>query len=135
MNYLMCDKCFEIYNTDKIKNQRCPKYNCEGTLFTIDELIMYAIQILNRKNYFTTYCCSGHYHELDGINSYVYFVNKLTPEIRIPEGWEIDSKNKKIIRYDREISDNLKFYHLAIAMESLLDWAKKLPNRGYTYES
>ena len=86
MNYLMCKRCFEIYNADKTKSKRCPKYNCEGELFAIDELIMYAIQILNRKKYSTIYCCSGHYHESKGITSYVYFTEKITPKMGLPKG-------------------------------------------------
>ena len=62
----LCLECGEIYDSDwlfkRIRSEyiQCPKTNCVGTLFEVDELLLPTIKILNEKGYSTKFCCSGH---------------------------------------------------------------------------
>ena len=63
----MCNRCFELYNIENLRTDRhgylvayCPKYDCDGTVYPIDELIVPMIRKLNKSGFVTRYCCAGH---------------------------------------------------------------------------
>lgn len=130
---LMCPHCYEICMIDM---DRKLKYNvkddCKITTFTkffgkckhchkfadyieIDGNIAKTIKILNRKGYFTKFCCEGHdkvKRKNDKVSlAYIYFDNGLKYLefiIKVlPDSWYIDQndiiKNKLIIRAKRDI--------------------------------
>ena len=70
MSKYLCLKCHEIYDFNKryyslnnIDYTICPKTNCLGKVVEIDELMLPIIIKLNKLNFKTTYCCSGHYYD------------------------------------------------------------------------
>lgn len=64
----------------------------------LDELITSTIIELNKKGYYTKFCCSGHWYQ-NKPNTYIYFLDNCLPDI-VPEGFivqenqllELDSK-------------------------------------------
>jgi hypothetical protein len=137
----VCLDCFEIYKeeslqSDKVNNfQYCPKHSCIGEVVEIDELMLPVIIELNKKNYYTKYCCAGHYYDRSP-NSYIFFEDcvKLPS---LPEGYEYDKDNSNTIRnyFSQYINNDQEIYnednYFEIINENantLLRWAKSLPN-------
>ena len=79
IKYFMCDHCYSyikgnysasisfkaidslhVYNnTDNVVSIKCP-YCEEGEMFEIDPYMINPIRLLNRKGYYTKFCCEGH---------------------------------------------------------------------------
>jgi hypothetical protein len=73
----------------------CPKVMCDADLVEIDDLITPVIISLNRKNYITTYCCSGHITgPYNFLGSYIKFTedsfDKLIKNNPPPKYWCYD---------------------------------------------
>lgn len=66
MSYKICLCCYEIFYPNQVKSMAmCPRLECGGTvLIEIDDLMMPTIIELNRKAYYTQFCCSSHLPEL-----------------------------------------------------------------------
>ena len=152
---LMCPNCYGIcmLNMDR-KLKYTVKDDCKISTFTkifgdckhchkfadyieIDGNIAKTIKILNRKGYFTKYCCEGHdkvKRKNDKVSlAYIYFKNDLTYlefiEKVLPNSWYIDqndiNKNKLIIRAKKGIP-------LKKRINDIQKMAKKLDDLKYT---
>ena len=121
--------------------------------FIIDELIALPIQVLNRKGYFTEFCCAGHPFEndWDEFDSMIVFKEGISLPL-LPTGWKVfDNLNPDIVwsnvpegqehrpeldkrLHIEKIYPNLNrgFYVIYLdilkSMEELYTWALKLPN-------
>ena len=141
--YGLCEKCYEMIDLSQHRNEWWDDYiccHCGETSFglEIDEMILPAISELNKKGYFTQYCCSG--HSLDGSphrdtinNFYIFFKKKCEPSMP-PEQSDIkiESDSDGTI-YRKVFSSDLNYFRL---FEMILDfnkevykWAKSLPER------
>lgn len=111
----------------------------------IDELIAPTIQILNRKGYKTTHCCSGHpltdwlwnegkekYRKSQNLpSSYISFEEGITLPI-LPPGFVIDdSENRRLIIRKNDYAYYATSFELSRlifeAMAQLYQWAFYLP--------
>ena len=136
----MCPECGQAYYAHMIKEQPfgrtlewyCPNYDCDGTvLFTIDELMIPAVQKLNRLGYRTEFCCSGHnrnmrlpkdYGTIDPPDKlaeygYIKFHHRHIPET-CPVGWIFDDQYIGVIRSRCD--------SLAWSIQNLEDWVATL---------
>lgn len=155
----ICDECYKIYNlytfikTNGIYEPiidsqiNCLNKNCTGLLFEIDELFAPIISILNKKNYKTLYCCSGHirpdqeiiYNKTYekrfknyAIESYIVF-DKDVKIPNIPKGYsfdkitgsDLDNTIRKVFNSNKRTSTLLR--EISLNAISVLDWAEKLP--------
>jgi len=90
MNYNLCMSCFEIFNPMQVKSLAFfPRMSCgKSILVGIDDLMMDPIIILNKKRYFTEFCCSGHlpeFHYQDyetGARIYIDFIPQIESEVK-----------------------------------------------------
>lgn len=93
----------ESYENYNIKICKCGKEDVEA--FELDNDIASAISKLNKKGFYTLYCCSGH---KDGsIEGYILFKNKdiLDYLYLLPISWDIDLEWLKHIGSVKIISD------------------------------
>jgi len=146
----VCDSCFHIQK--RYRRSKCEE--CKSETFICDEWIAPTIQILNRKGYKTSFCCSGHvitipYHFKEPDKEevvilyhcwgcYIFFdiPQKELLKIKLPEGYELDKKHRKdpeprTIRYSGQFapgsySEAIGGFHKS--MSDLYEWASKLPN-------
>lgn len=150
MSLYYCLCCGEIYKepprrfSDEYGEYACPKASCYGSVIEVDELILPVIAELNRKGYYTEYCCSGHYYERN-IASYIMFEEGIALP-SLPDGWKLDTDTFKnrgrycirfIDRFEKMNADEdqwfledymaINFVTINSAMNNLLAWAIKLP--------
>ena len=66
----LCPDCLTVYDGELLNHDfssgydiPCPRSDCEGNAFEIDELMIPTIQTLISKGYTTDFCCSGHYEK------------------------------------------------------------------------
>ena len=133
MAYYMCTNCLRIFCMGR-QLVRCPQPSCGcfDALAEVDELILPAIHILNKKGYVTTACCSGHYVS-DSKKTYIMF-DEAVELPSLPDGFCFDPHNKNVIESVSSgergmdapvsISDMFEVYDNII---SLLRWAEGLP--------
>jgi hypothetical protein len=137
-----CLDCEEVY-CDEVKaltikissrlNNRyipCPKNCCYGEIVFIDEMFLPVIKTLNHKNYFTEYCCSGHFSDFSG--SYIKFSPKVLVLPSLPIGYKLENYDGVLVirrLYDENLSEN--DYHKLLLSNAIttLDWAQSLPVR------
>ena len=115
-----------LFFSKNYKMTKCPKCKSKYVdMIELDPNISKAISLLNKKGYFTSYCCEGHGRYDTG---YVVFTNKyqvLEHLNTLPITWCLDyndikqQKSKLIIRTE--------YCNKAEAMVDLLDWANGLP--------
>ncbi len=128
----MCPVCYKIYDHKFIKSHeyyglRCPDIECgsgEEELFEIDDLMVKPVRILNKKGYYTKYCCSGHLYRRY-VSAYIKF-NEETCPVGAPKGWKKDGED--CIRYEKPSE---KVTSLNYIMD-LIKWCEELPeNEDY----
>jgi hypothetical protein len=125
MVYIRKDN-FEFANSN-IENG----YLKDFLFFEVDDLISFAISLLNKKGYNTIMSCSGHPFQNNGL--WVSFEEHYYFKTNLPQGFELFYKDDILfITYEfksqidsidilREITNvNIRFYQ----------WVKKLPNKG-----
>ena len=148
---LMCPKCFSTYiievdrkiyaNYSIEKGNRifpcsnfiglCKKCGLYGEFIEIDGNIGKTIEILNKKGYYTKFCCEGHKKnkkEYTDLQSYIYFSNNLeymnVIKEYLPKSWYIDyddmRENRLSIRSKKDIS-------LKQRIKDIQKMAKELP--------
>lgn len=154
---LLCTSCFEIFKdelkysfnfildkfsylfgggSDRITDEFdsgvvCPISNCPGSIIEVDELMLPTIIELNRKGYYTKFCCSGHYYD-NCPNLYICFDDSYDfKNTKLPPGFKCkeDDENSIISKgYGRIVkSDKLRKQIIKDA-EILYEWARKLPS-------
>ena len=155
--YCMCTKCKEIYEADSLKEESkindysvsCPKSNCKGMVFEIDEEMIPIISILLDKGYLTMYCCQGHIAEDLYTQIYIMIRGNLEFNNLInyapPEGYTLKNftshdviNNKtidavmieRIVNYE-ENSYSERMRMLIEERLKLLKWVEDLPERYY----
>lgn len=91
---MMCNECFSVVKESELPymSNKCPVQKCNGELFDIDELMIPAISVLNKKGYKTTYCCAGHYCENEECGMYVGMITD-TNLPKLPNGFSIEKGN------------------------------------------
>jgi len=116
---------------NKVENCECTQQN----IAEIDDLISETIQILNKKGYKTTACCSGHNYDVNDISrtyilfKYDYNFSHLPPcDFKVIESrFSIDlrwiHKAIVVVESDEQLCSKKK---LSDINESLLDWAIEL---------
>lgn len=124
----ICMKCYEIYREDlpTIKGEYnfCPKATCYGEVVEIDELMFPTIIELNKKGYFTEYCCSGHYYEKSP-NSYIKFQEDVELP-SLPKGYKLEPNlNNSGVTIRRHYDDG-DFDSIVKSATELFKWAKSL---------
>jgi hypothetical protein len=73
---LICEVCWEPYRGNNHHLQDgdpCPRRECAGTIWDIDEMLLPTIILLNEKGYATSQCCSGHFHSKTYAFGYISF--------------------------------------------------------------
>ncbi len=114
----LCTHCM-----NNVKHCCCSKL---PTIFTdIDENIQEAIVLLNRKGYFTSYCCEGH----DWIHNqaYICFQAHFKFPLELPPYW-FEEGNTIRLNYKEALEGNENFEEVKMRkMEEFLEWAKALP--------
>ena len=122
----VCMSCYEVYDDFYARQfEFCPKAECfGGEVVPIDELMIPAIIELNKKGYYTEFCCSGHVYDVSA-GGYIKFAEGIDLGNH-PIGWEIEQAHidgADIIRYNFESDDKMdKYIEIMDAMESLMVW-------------
>jgi hypothetical protein len=137
---LMCEDCFSQYNIKRRSGLCCKE--CSGELVEIDENFIEAIILLNKKRYYTDFCCSGHPNSKDCHDAYISFKNDIILPY-LPNGYMYDKDRYFYIDFSKFDID-----HFAIRIEfgetdliklqkeilesaiNVLDWAISLPDRN-----
>jgi len=126
---------YDIYNTvPKNKVTYADYYNEDEALsyVEIDDDIVYVIQTLNRKGYFTRFCCSGHYgydsselYDENINNGYIFFKDAVNFK-SLPKC--VKQESSHIIRFWFESESNTteRFYELNNIVRELSIWADGL---------
>ena len=129
----MCEKCYEV-DTRKYKFGRTCKH-CGGLLVQIDEMILPAISLLNKKGYHTKFCCSGHTY--DSFPPYLYFEPYICFERYVklpclPDGFRYErdcAENRFVVRKNMPDDCENTYKHMEILKSNLalIEWATELP--------
>lgn len=129
MGYWLCLQCFETFHGDRFmpnptRKKMCPKAGCSGDLVEIDELMLEPIRILNQKEYYTAYCCSGHTYRDYG-EMYIAFANGIKVNTA-PEGWKLEGGHSIRHKFKEGISKTEKLKDICKHISTLVDWAEGL---------
>jgi len=139
----ICLDCYEVFDEEIMKNAKkthyecsdvvnCPKTKCLGSVVEIDELMFPIIKILNKKGYYTRYCCSGHIYHIS-TTTYIKFQEGVKLP-NLPNDFKADKDNfrdgltirKDYIQYQE---DEVKLYEEILKSSLvLMAWANKLPS-------
>ena len=131
----LCLDCREVYDSSHLNINGifdeiwCPKTNCHGILFEIDELLIPTIKVLNEKGYITKFCCSGHYTGQHP-KSYITFEDDIDIPY-VPNGFTKQVYSTGItIESDQPLRPPTykEFYQICDNAKILLKWAISLPN-------
>jgi hypothetical protein len=139
----MCKNCYEQYNIKRRSKLFCKKCGCE--LVEIDENFIEAIILLNKKGYYTCFCCSGHPNNKDCYHAYISFEDGLILP-NLPSKYMYDKDrwpdinflkhncDGYAIRIEFEEKENLIKLQKEILISAInvLEWAEKLPHRKET---
>ena len=147
--YGMCEKCFGMIDLSRHQNMWWDDFVCincgeKSHGIEIDEMILPTISQLNKKGYFTEYCCSG--HGLDGRigsisgggvgnNFYIMFARGLEPTEHPKEiGIKIENDFGRII-YRKIFETDFDYFRISNVIlefnKMVYEWAKKLPERVF----
>ena len=139
----MCLRCYKIYKSpflralpsnDRIPHYLCPSMSCVdfGTdLVELDDPIAKYISQLNIMGYHTKACCSGHNYD-NYLDIYIFFAQEYEFDY-LPEDWEYDKRDKKVIRYNKNGRNFISNADIIIgqAMNSLDKWIKRMEDDLY----
>ena len=127
---LMCTECFDslpFYGVNM--NEVFHPYNvgtckkCEGKVVVVDDLIVDAIIVLNKKGWTTEYCCSGHLNDKI-LTTYIKFIHH---PFSTPHGFY---KDGDCIRHEMiSIKGAEGFKDLLNVNLKIYKWAVRLPTR------
>ena len=116
----ICRKCYNLYNT-------C---NCKDGFIDVDKGMLYIIQTLNLKGYYTIGCCEGHeveeiYNEtgFKTFDGYIAFEEKYDFDIPIPKGFQ---KRMGTDRFKNNLFIQSKQSSKKEFLEKLTSWALAL---------
>lgn len=142
---LMCEECFEQRNIKKRNGLFCKI--CGGCLVEVDENFIEPIIMLNKKGYYTKFCCSGHPNGNIYAGAYISFEDgSILPYLPIGYMYDKDiftnidfsehNNNGLTIRCEFGNKDNLIELQKEILLSAIniLDWAKSLPDISEEYE-
>lgn len=138
---LMCPSCYHViyingsyginlnYGRDNIHANIAISYRCDWcfhpsmvTGIELDPNIAEAISQLNKKGYYTEWCCEGHTY--DNSTPYIQFKNSLDESIKLPKTWKFDSDSNRTI-----IRSNLNKYSKTKILEDLYEWVDNLEEK------
>lgn len=136
--FYYCPDCGSVYGhffkPDCAYTTPCPKADCYGEVFEVDELMLPTIIELNKKGYITEFCCSGHWAESFAA-PYIKFQSLMDYEKQylqnsLPEPWFFE-EDDIIIRVSPKYfvnSDNpiKKFEQICYVNKILFEWAYNL---------
>jgi hypothetical protein len=136
---IICNNCWEIFwdydmHSGVIDGSMCPKKNCGGNTFELDELMFPTIKILNdEKGLITRFCCSGHvYDEYPSV--YIQFADsvKLGRHDSLPKGFHTETSptGNLVIRHEIASKDLNLYLEILTANANLLKWAARLRPRS-----
>ena len=127
--------------------QFIPRGDNQDDWFLVDDIIALPIQVLNRKGYFTQFCCSGHpfpdcyqtdppQDDLYNHDAYIVFREGVSVPM-LPLGFDVDAGDEnrafKGLCIRSKEYDYTKEYHtmheVLDLMEQLYQWALDLPKR------
>ena len=114
----LCIKCW-----NNIKHCVCDKL--PNVLVDVDENIQEAIILLNRKGYYTRFCCEGHHWR--NPSAYISFVQRYKFSKELPNWWYEEGS---IIRLDYKdaLEENENFEEVKKRkMVEFLEWVESLP--------
>lgn len=139
----LCPDCLTVYDGELLNHDfssgydiPCPRSDCEGNAFEIDELMIPTIQTLISKGYTTDFCCSGHYEKFLSYG-YICFSEYIEDLPSLPKGFykEIGNNGQLIIRSNRILNRKPKspndFYDICDEAKELYKWALSLPMYEY----
>ena len=142
--YGMCSECYEMLDKNKHKNPYQNNNVCEhcgeiSHVIEIDELILPTISELNKKGYYTEFCCSG--HALDSLidnesinNLYIMFNNNsFPPTVPYMSGLDVEKTSfSTIYRYifTKEDDYYTTMEQVLRVNKAFYKWAKNLPERS-----
>ena len=121
----------DIYSTVNVMiDRKCP--NCKGYFeqIIVDPNIIESISILNKKGFYTEFCCEGHDNEYPP-SGYIKFRSRLILEYldKLPSSWyhDIRDNNKYIYLYNCVVIRS-KGENKQQELQDLLEFAKSLPD-------
>lgn len=134
--FYYCHNCDTIYGSffkadESSYSTPCPKVDCCGQVFEVDELMLPTIRLLNLKGYMTDFCCSGHWTE-HYVSSYVKFYEldedtKDYLQSNLPDPWYFDEDAIRVNNdYFSESTPLDKFIKLCEVNILLYKWAEEL---------
>lgn len=130
---LVCLGCGEVFRKDSIIIDEdedynfCPKASCHGNVAEIDELLIPSILELNKKGYYTKYCCSGHFWS-SVKECYIMFDKDVELDI-VPNGYKIEKNGNGEVIIRKCFNENIFEQMLENAVD-LYKWAKNLDELG-----
>lgn len=140
MAKFLCLDCFDVYDSEMLNDKffdvyegMCPKSNCNGRTICLDELMIPAITVLNKKGYSTKFCCSGHY---PGYNQTYIMFEEYVEIPSLPNGFRFDNcEDNVVIRSNEPFSESClrDFYKICDHIKSLTKWAEELPENEQFY--
>jgi hypothetical protein len=116
--------------------------HCKYTVYfiLIDEKLSEIISTLNKKGYYTEFCCEGHFNKDENgdifyDDAYIMFSEEGTMRLEyfmdynaLPEGWYIDKEDKRLIfraNIDNEIRENIPLEEIVKLMDKKIEEMRK----------
>lgn len=129
----ICENCGEIYSSSVKKLEtnfiiECPKEDCSGQIFEIDDLMVPIIKKLWNLGYRTEYCCSGHaYRPLS--HTYIGF-SKGQQLPFLPEGFILTQNANGVLfiekKYPQQLTEAEKLISIMENIQLLHNWTEAL---------
>ncbi|TGM95026.1 hypothetical protein EHR02_00035 [Leptospira levettii] len=125
MYTILCSKCWSV----KEKKADICKICYDHIGIEVDDFLSNTIQILNKNNCHTTFCCSGHVND-DG-RFYIAFDKVYSFKNDLPKLFKIENKEDHIVirvsdkelEIKRTIPEKIDF--VAELNKSIYEWVKK----------
>jgi len=111
---LVCNECYEIFYQDSGLNNNCPKFQCLGDLFQVDDDIAWHIATINQKfiikdiPFRTMFVCSSHIgHQTIDTHAYIVFKHEFPIVKNEKQDTQITNDAKTFIEFLRPAVNNL----------------------------